>query len=492
MKTNLFAVLMCLVMGMSVPSLLAADKAAPRETTVVIATGLGLNEEQALSNALRNAVRQVVGVLIDAETLIRNEQVVKEQILDFSPGFVEKYEKTNSLNKGNGLHEVTIKATVKRWQIVERVENLLNTKGYTGKFDGRALWTEIFTKPRGQVGILKKALKDLNLPYSLLKAGPLNLRPRVVKQEAEATQYEWKIWVQYDLERYQKVVLPKLKQVLDGIAMAKMEKPVRHNVKDNKWGIWGRSSVGWDSIGVHDYLFGVLALAAEKIILNPPLPEYPSDMLQRARKLPPANPGQKKPVAGGIPVFLMEEWQPLTGQQTYRVYWVNLECAKVLKEYFSADSALKLNLRDKDKRVVFTKTIHFWGDGAGGVETLGLIGKRELKAKVLHPTLIYGGSSEFIDEKHLVEKMLLEKAAGAEFVYLGRSFRLAPAPGRMSLRQVNTIVIMPLMHLQQSRVTHQHQLSRGVTLAVYHPWQPVIPNAIYKEVREITCEIVKQ
>ena len=60
MKTNLFASLICLIMGASLPSLLAADKAAPKDTNVVIARGLGLNAEKALLAALRNAVQQVV------------------------------------------------------------------------------------------------------------------------------------------------------------------------------------------------------------------------------------------------------------------------------------------------------------------------------------------------------------------------------------------------------------------------------------------------
>jgi hypothetical protein len=447
--------------------------------------------------------------------------VVKEKILDFSSGFVEKHKIIKQYKSGIGLHKVTIEATVKRWQIIERVENLLNTKGYTGKFDGRALWAQIQSKLGvGQKGaaFLKKALKDLNLPYSLLKAEPLDSRPKLLKRGADASQYEWKIKVQYDQERYQKVVLPKLKQVLGDIAMAKVETPVRANVKDNPLGVWGRSNAGWNRIGVHDYLFGVLAGQAEKIVFDRQLPGVPAAVGVRPPRdgglvYPPLKPGQKKPVAGGVPVFLMEAWQR-TGQQTYQVYWVNLECAIVLREYFSATSALKLDLRDKDKIVKFTKTIHFWGDRSGipspvslggnrnkdgGVEMLGLIKHlgeekpKELKARVLLPTLIYGGSSEFLDTKYLVEKMLLEKAAGAEFVWLGRSFRLAPGNQRLPLRQINTVVIMPLMHLQQSGNRNplpMYQLRRGVTAVVYHPWRPKIPNAILKEVRQITCEIV--
>jgi len=425
--------------------------------------------------------------------------VVKEQILVFSPGFVEEFEKIKEGKNDDGLYEVTIRATVKRWQIVERVENLLNTSGYTGKFDGKSLWANIQSKlDAGQKGaaLLKKALKDLNLPYSLLKAEPVNDESKLLKQGADATQYEWKIRVQYDQEKYQKVVLPKLKQVLDDIAMAKIEKPVRHNVKDNKWGTWSRANAGWNRIGVYDYLFDVHA-SPQGIVFDRPLPKVSKvpDARPGARggsTPPPTIQGKNKPVAGGIPVFLLEDWQPATGQQTYRVYWVNLECAIVLKEYFSAASALKLDLRDKDKRVLFTETIHFWGNWNrdGGIEMLGLIGKKELKANVLQPTLIYGGRSEFIDEKSL-----MDIKANAKYIQFG-GFTLRPAETRAETlelfrsklpRHVNTISIMPLMHLQQSRVSRSRG---GVTEVAYHPWQPEIPNEIAKNIEQITCEIV--
>ena len=103
MKTHLFAALLCLIMGMSLPSLHAADKAAPKDPTVVLARGVSINAEKALLNALRNAVQQVVGVVVDAETLVKNEKVVKDEILDFSNGFVEKFEKIREEKNDDGL-----------------------------------------------------------------------------------------------------------------------------------------------------------------------------------------------------------------------------------------------------------------------------------------------------------------------------------------------------------------------------------------------------
>jgi len=122
MKTNLITALMYLTMGMSILSLPAADKATTRETSVVVAEGVGINADKALLKTLRNAVRQVVGAIIDAETLIKNNKVVKDQILDSSDGFVEKFEKIKEGKNKDGLYEMTIKAVVKHRQLVEKLK----------------------------------------------------------------------------------------------------------------------------------------------------------------------------------------------------------------------------------------------------------------------------------------------------------------------------------------------------------------------------------
>ena len=312
MKTNLLVALICLIMGMSLPSLHAADKAAPKDTTVVIARGVSINADKALRSALRNAVQQVVGVIIDAETLIKNEKVVKDEILDFSNGFVETHKIIKEGKNEDGLYEITIKATVKHRQLIERLEK---AKVYSAKVDGASLFGSVISEMDAQkkgAKFLEKALSDLNLPYSLLKAEVVNSKPKILKKLDTEIQAEWSIRVQFDMEKYQKVVLPKLKQVLGDIALEKYEHVLLQDPKREK-----KDSYGFDLFSGHN-------VVASDIFVNP-----------FDRNLQYSTFGVSTPKRTGIklyPIFLLEKWNQVTKQQWYLCYWVDVKSIKVFAE----------------------------------------------------------------------------------------------------------------------------------------------------------------
>lgn len=62
--------------------------ALAREVTV---QGYGLSREEAVTDALRNAVEQAVGTLVDSQTLIQNAEVVQDEIYTKSRGFVQDW-----------------------------------------------------------------------------------------------------------------------------------------------------------------------------------------------------------------------------------------------------------------------------------------------------------------------------------------------------------------------------------------------------------------
>ena len=45
-----------------------------------------------MQNAFSEAIEQTVGVLVDAETVVKNDQLIRDEILTYSRGYVEKYE----------------------------------------------------------------------------------------------------------------------------------------------------------------------------------------------------------------------------------------------------------------------------------------------------------------------------------------------------------------------------------------------------------------
>ena len=103
------------------------------EEQEVVAKGLGAvigNDEakaydDALSSALRNAVEQVVGTMIQSNVLVENYQVVEDRIYSNTQGYVKSYQVINQENRGNNIVETTIRAVVKK----SNLENDLNAIG---------------------------------------------------------------------------------------------------------------------------------------------------------------------------------------------------------------------------------------------------------------------------------------------------------------------------------------------------------------------------
>lgn len=74
-------------------------------------TGIGMTENAATNDALRCAVEQAVGVLIDSETIVDKNVVLKDQIYANSKGFVNQYKVISSQQNVDGW-AVTINADV--------------------------------------------------------------------------------------------------------------------------------------------------------------------------------------------------------------------------------------------------------------------------------------------------------------------------------------------------------------------------------------------
>ncbi len=100
--------------------LLLGTTAATGQTAEVTSKGLGsiLNNDvgaardQAIDDALRKAVQEALGTSIRSETLVQNFQMVEDNILSWSRGYVSNYE---ILKEGPGpydSYEVTIRAVV--------------------------------------------------------------------------------------------------------------------------------------------------------------------------------------------------------------------------------------------------------------------------------------------------------------------------------------------------------------------------------------------
>ena len=78
----------------------------------VTVTGYGATSSDAENEALRMAVENTLGILVDSQTLVQNSTLIKDEIYTQSRGFVTDYKVTNRQQASNGTWQVTIDAVV--------------------------------------------------------------------------------------------------------------------------------------------------------------------------------------------------------------------------------------------------------------------------------------------------------------------------------------------------------------------------------------------
>ena len=90
----------------------------------IIANDVAKAEDDAIANALRNAVEQVIGTMVESEVLVRNYQTIEDKIYSYTKGFVERYDVLSRSQRGQTIYEVTIKAVVKKGNLKDNLQAL--------------------------------------------------------------------------------------------------------------------------------------------------------------------------------------------------------------------------------------------------------------------------------------------------------------------------------------------------------------------------------
>ena len=191
----------------------SASVPIPIDAVVVVAEGVGLDPDGALKNAFVQAVRQVVGAYVDAETLVKNDQLVHDKVLTFSRGLVSAYQKISE-RKRDGLIRVTIRATVRHDKLVADL-NSVNIE--TGKFPGPTLFARLSSQLKSETDAAALFAKALyrGLPESVVAARLVG-KPKVVKQVGEEVALQYDLHLSVDRKRYRAFaarVVPVLEQV---------------------------------------------------------------------------------------------------------------------------------------------------------------------------------------------------------------------------------------------------------------------------------------
>jgi len=158
-----------LLLGVFSTMSLAEPPSGDDNLVTVISEGVGRDREEAEKNAITNAVRQAIGVVVSADTMVENDQLIRDRVLTYSNGYVKKIEHVGKPRQTeSGLIAVTIKALVRGERLIEKVEA---EKISTVSVDGLSLYAEAITKRRQRLNKQGHLGFDLEgLPSSLVKA----------------------------------------------------------------------------------------------------------------------------------------------------------------------------------------------------------------------------------------------------------------------------------------------------------------------------------
>jgi hypothetical protein len=98
----------------------------------IVSTGIGAivggdvahARDDAIEDALRKGIEQVLGTLLEAQTLVENFQVIDDNIMTKTKGYVQNYQVLKEQKNGPDLYEVTVKAVVKVADIKDDLEGI--------------------------------------------------------------------------------------------------------------------------------------------------------------------------------------------------------------------------------------------------------------------------------------------------------------------------------------------------------------------------------
>ncbi|MFC1853100.1 hypothetical protein ACFL27_23120 [candidate division CSSED10-310 bacterium] len=102
----------------------AADVFSEQVTLTV--EGVGETRDLALKDALRNAVEQGLGLILESKTEVKNSIVQSDHIITVSEDVVVKYEILDESGANAGLYKIEVKATVDRKKLKTNIQVLLH------------------------------------------------------------------------------------------------------------------------------------------------------------------------------------------------------------------------------------------------------------------------------------------------------------------------------------------------------------------------------
>lgn len=120
----------------------SSNESLSPEIKVVEVEGVGENQSKAKEDAYRNAVEKAVGSFVSADLVAKNDQLIKDEVLNYSAGYIEKSEVMSEGKRTDGLYFVKLKALVAKKKLTRQLEKLNIA---TAEVDSESIFAEAVT-----------------------------------------------------------------------------------------------------------------------------------------------------------------------------------------------------------------------------------------------------------------------------------------------------------------------------------------------------------
>jgi hypothetical protein len=193
----------------------------PATIVEVVAEGAGLSLEAAQKDAYRQAVRTVVGLYVDAKTIVENDELIEDRILSASNGFVKTARTIpGSAKQKNGIWRVRVYARVEVSEVSARLkkENIA-----IRSLDGESLFAKALTKMERRQNT-QQLLQELLGELPEMVKVTLDGEPDYDEAKGELI---YQVKLTPDMDAYRKF-LPRLTKALDKLAVKKLPEEILH------------------------------------------------------------------------------------------------------------------------------------------------------------------------------------------------------------------------------------------------------------------------
>lgn len=192
-----------------------------KELEKVESIGEGASENDAFKQAVVDAVRQVTGTLVASETLIEDEEVIKDEVLTLSNGFVEKVLEQKKTKNSDGTWTVKLKCIVRKGKVYEKLKE---AHVPTIKVDGTSLFADVLSHieyAKDAEKMLEKVLEDY--PAKLITAEMIGKRPEFISGDDKETKLKIKWKISWNQKMFFENFIPALVEVLEEIKLSDEE-----------------------------------------------------------------------------------------------------------------------------------------------------------------------------------------------------------------------------------------------------------------------------